>query len=692
MRHSTRAALLAATAFIATPALAQDGQSGDAPAPAPAEAAGGAQVYTPADFARFAPRTALDMIQQIPGFSIRGTSNQRGIGQASENVLINGERIANKTGGAIEQLSNTPVSSVVKVEVVDASTLGIAGLTGSVANVFLKVERKANGSFEYRPEIRARWSDPNFVRGKLTYNWQEGNADHSIVIDNQANRGAFGGGYDNYVDGDGTLYESRVPHLRSNFTHLNLRYRTKVDLGGDVLNASVAYRPYWYRFYNDEEVSRLDGSDRDRSTRQRQTGFMFNVEGNYEFDLGPGRMKLIGTRFFEEEPTITTVRSAYLDGRPDDGFRFERDAFIGETVLRSEYGWKMGKNDLQISAERATNRLKQNGRLFSLDTNGDFIQQPYPGGSGEVFEERFEGIASFSRPLSDKVDVQLAGGAEYSTLQRVDGDISRSFFRPKGSAVIGWRPSDAWEMNLSAKRTVGQINFYDFLSQPNLQEDRENLGNNELVPPQAWEFKAEVAKNIGAWGKLRASAEYERISDIVDIVPLGDGGEGIGNLPEATRLTLGTNSTIQLDPIGIKGAKFDINGAWRDSNVTDPLTGEGRPISGNMHYNFGISYRHDIPNSDWAYGGFFERFEAYDRVFPTQVSYGGEGPFTGLFVEHKDVMGMTVEFLVVNLTDAPNWYHRTVYSGYRDRSPVLFVEDRESDIGPIFRLSIKGNF
>src|SRR6187402_3219526 len=28
----------------------------------------GAQVYTPADFARFAPRSALDMLNQVPGF------------------------------------------------------------------------------------------------------------------------------------------------------------------------------------------------------------------------------------------------------------------------------------------------------------------------------------------------------------------------------------------------------------------------------------------------------------------------------------------------------------------------------------------------------------------------------------------------------------------------------------------------
>lgn len=58
MRAST---LLAASALAAahTPLLAQDA---DAPPPAP-RAAAGTQTYMPGDFARFAPKTAFDMVR-----------------------------------------------------------------------------------------------------------------------------------------------------------------------------------------------------------------------------------------------------------------------------------------------------------------------------------------------------------------------------------------------------------------------------------------------------------------------------------------------------------------------------------------------------------------------------------------------------------------------------------------------------
>src|SRR4051794_17128290 len=100
-----RVGFLCGTAFLAVGSAV----AAQAPQPAAAPAAQGTAklVYTPADFARFAPKTAYDMLVQVPGFTIRSQSSQeqqRGLGQASENVLINGQRIANKSGGAVDQL------------------------------------------------------------------------------------------------------------------------------------------------------------------------------------------------------------------------------------------------------------------------------------------------------------------------------------------------------------------------------------------------------------------------------------------------------------------------------------------------------------------------------------------------------------------------------------------------------------
>src|SRR5436190_23747117 len=106
----TRAALLVALlSSAATPAFAQAAPpaptTGDTPPPTATESAQGRRTYTPADFARFAPRNALDMLNNVPGFSIdAGDTERRGLGQATSNVLINGQRYSGKSTSVLTEL------------------------------------------------------------------------------------------------------------------------------------------------------------------------------------------------------------------------------------------------------------------------------------------------------------------------------------------------------------------------------------------------------------------------------------------------------------------------------------------------------------------------------------------------------------------------------------------------------------
>ena len=44
--------------------------------------------FEPAYFAQFAPRSALDMLSRVPGFTISDGDNGRGLGQATQNVIV----------------------------------------------------------------------------------------------------------------------------------------------------------------------------------------------------------------------------------------------------------------------------------------------------------------------------------------------------------------------------------------------------------------------------------------------------------------------------------------------------------------------------------------------------------------------------------------------------------------------------
>src|SRR6185369_15535834 len=230
---------------------------------------------------------------------------------------------------------------------------------------------------------------------------------------------------------------------------------------------------------------------------------------------------------------------------------------------------------------------------------------------------------------------------------------------PKGSVTLGWRPSQGWDLSLKLRRRVGQISFYDFLAQPQLAQDRENAGNPELVPPQSWEAETEVSRDLGRWGKTRLRTWYYRVEDIVDVIPIDDDQEGIGNLPRAKRYGFESISTIQFDPIGWTGAKI----------------------------------RHDVAGTPFAWSAYVQYRHYTPNFFLTEVFSSQDLPWlVGFYVEHKNLLGLTARLTVDNIFNGRHTVDRTVYTGFRDRAPVNFFEKHDQMVGPIFELSLKGTF
>lgn len=675
----------------------------EAPAPqasvVPAASAGtGAQVYEPAFFARYSPRNALDMVKQIPGFLIRDPSQgggpQRGLGQANANVLVNGERLAGKSDGVENQLARIPADSVTRIEIVDGATLAIPGLSGQVANIIVKADQGLSGQFRWNPEFRAHFAEPSFLGGEVSIKGASGPVEYSASLSNDADRGAFGGPFAIY-DGTGALSERRDGALSVYGENPKVTAGVKLDgPGSSVGNLNASYRRTYFNIEEDEQRDRLDLVDLFRTIRARERGYDYEITGDYEFALGPGRLKLIGLERFNRNHYAETARFAFADARPEIGDRYMQDVDAGERIARAEYSWKLGGADLQWASEAAFNRLTKEAALFELGADNTFVELPFPGGDGGVTEDRYETVLSYSRPLTSKLSLQSSLGWEYSKIAQTGAAmVTRSFWRPKGSATLAWAPEAGLDITLKVERKVGQLEFSDFLARVFLDDGNQNSVNADLVPSQSWDTDLTIKKALGRWGSTNLRLFDRRTEDFVDIVPLPGGGEGRGNIDRLHRFGLEWTSTINLDPLGVPGAKIDANVILQHSSLKDPLTGETRQLSQLTTRLLELDYRHDIPGSDWAYGAslFTADNEPYFRLFETGRE--SEGPvFADVFVEHKDVFGLTVNARVGNIFNARHKLERIVYTGFRDRSPIAFIERREQLIGPIFSLSVKGEF
>lgn len=651
-----------------------------------------AQTYLPADFARFAPRTALDMLDRVPGFSIRQATVERGLGQATGNVLLNGERISNKSDDIATQLRRIPADNVVRIEIRDGATLGIPGLSGQIANVVAQAGG-LSGQFTYRAEGRQYFTDPVLNRFEASVSGETGPIEFTLGLDNLASHSGAGG--DTVIlDAAGRLIERRDEIWTNTYNQPRISGRFVYDGPGDAIgNLSLFYRDFKEEYVENGSRVGPGAPDRRRTFLSDYDGYDYEIGGDFRFRLGPGQLKLIGLERFTTFIDVNDATVRYVDGRPNTGDRFTSQSEERERIGRAEYQWTALGGEWEVSAEAAFNSLDGVNRLFVLEPTGAYRETALPGGTATVEEDRYEAVVSYGRALTETLSVQIAAGAEHSELSQVGGGgLTRTFERPKGQFTAVWEVDESTRVNLRLQHRVSQLNFSDFLASVSLNDDRQNAGNPELTPPRNWEFEAEVARQNGAWGNATLRLYAHLVQDIVDYVPIGDAGEAVGNLDEAQRYGAELRATTNLDPAGLTGVRADARVWLQTSRVEDPLTGQTRDISGVLQQFVSLSIRHDVPGSNWAYGGSLNHQRNAPVYRLSQVFRQWEMPLgSSAFLEHKNVFGLTVRASAANLFYGESYLDRTAHAGRRT-DPVSFVEIRDRTIGPIFQLEVRGRF
>lgn len=650
--------------------------------------------FTPQDFTRFAPRSAFDMARQVPGFSIQEGDGARGLGQADTNVLINGRRISGKSNGPVEALQRIPAEEVVRLELVDGASLDIGGLSGQVLNVITASTGKITGQWRYAPQFRSRGTPARLREGEISIAGGGAKTEWTLALQNDSNRRG-NDGIERVFDGAGALIDTRQE--RSNFSQdrpsLSGSF-ARTASNGNVLNLTGEVQAFFFR---QTELSERSGSinsvDRSRIFKRNEDEFNFEIGADYEFAFGPGKLKLIGYHRYEDSPTNSDVVTHFADGSPDQGTVFTRDADEGESIARAEYSFDALGGDVLFAAEGVRNFLDITSSLDERDANGALQPVEFDGASARVEEDRADIGLTYSRSLAHNLQLQASVGGEYSQISQ-SGEFgqTREFWRPKGFLSLDWKASDSLNLSGRVERQVGQLNFFDFIANVDLDQEREDDTNANLVPPQSWVFEIEANISFGALGTLNIKPFYEDISDIVDQIPTANGGQAVGNLPSAKFYGVEGDLTLLSEGLGWRGSRLDLEFRINDSEVRDPLLGTRRQLSNNTTVAIENRLRHDFQGTDWAAGSFLSYEEFSPNVRLDEVALRRETfAFLGLFLEHKDIAGLTFRGSVRNVLDRGDLLDRTVFLD-RAAGSIDFVENRNRRFGTIFNLAIEGSF
>ena len=697
MRTATWSISASAIALIltATPAAAQN--TTDTAPPPPSGPTGRTAVYDAAFFVPFAPSTALDIVRRVPGFAIQlGDEEVRGFSGAAGNIVINGQRPSSKSENLETMLARIPAKRVLKVEVGPGDLYG-AEYSGKaqVLNVFLTAEAGIDGTVtvigrrrytgKINPDINA---STLIKRGRSSFNLAAG-TDNVRRIEE---------GTDTITTlpaGEPVEFRRKINDYHDRYPYASAAWSFD-DGPNKVINANVRYMDGRFKLHQDNTVFPVGGPQRDDTLDQLYKNRLFEIGGDITRPLAGGGIKLVGLATRRHRNDFDALYNI-LDGNVLGGFEQTNDSQRDETIGRLTWSRSnLGGFSVETGAEVAFNKLDSQVDLFDIEEGGEKIRIDLPIDSAVVSEKRAEVFVNAGRSITPKLRADVGLAYEMSRLT-VTGDTSakRSLRFLKPSLALDWNPGNGWHAQFSVKRTVAQLNFYDFISAAELSADRVNGGNANLLPQRAWEVRATVEHPILGDGLAKIELGYDHISLLQDRILVfdedGDAFDAPGNIGTGKRKFVAGTLDIPLTKFGIKGARVKLTGRYDDMVVLDPVSGTKRRFSNfDPDWNWAADYRHDL--GKWAYG-----FNVTDRgpfaIYRTNEldRNRNKGPFATAFVEYRPLPKTTVTFDVDNLLETQAQRER-IFSFPSRAVPASLLEFRERNTHRSFSITVKQGF
>jgi hypothetical protein len=675
---TTTAAALAMA--FAPQALAQDAQ-GDGSAGASATDQG-ILIFTPDFFADQNPNTALDMVQRVPGFSVSDGDGGRGFEGAVGNILINGARPASKNDSGSSVLSRTLVAQVERIELIRGGAPGIDMQGYSVVvNVILKNESSRQTVINANATFFDGGTD--VYGGSYQFTARDGDRTWGFTLSDGIGMSDSNGiGPATRRAADGTLLRQEDFYNDAYGGGSGIRGNYAAPLLGGKVDLTARYG------VNDfHSFEQLTGTGTFRESRFDNDGTSGEFGAVYTRPLG-ARLSM-ETRFIHEFSDFDSVSTynADMGGGPEPEQRFQSTGEASETIARSLVRFERSEAlTFEGGGEIAYNRLDTE-QAFSVGGTPVVL----PSASVVVEETRGELFGKSTWRVSPTLSLESGLRLESSTIsQSGDTENEKSFFFAKPRVQLSWTPMADTQVRARFEREVGQLDFGDFAASAELDSQNVLGGNADLEPEDRWISEVTFERRFWGDGIVSIGLRHDEIGNVIDRIPLAGGLSAVGNIGDGTLDQLSVNIIIPTDKAGISGGQFRFRNDWNSTEVTDPTTGEKRPISGVRARQPVISFAQDITTwrVNWSVAWIPVLGQAtYD---PDQTFAWKGSDYFELAAEYKPTDSLSIR-AQVNLWDNFDT-ERTVYAGRTPPRPIAFIERREIDPRTFFSVRLRKTF
>jgi hypothetical protein len=644
----------------------------------------GVLVFEPAFFADSRPDTALDMIARLPGFGLNtGDTGTRGFAGAAGNVLIDGDRPSSKSDSLDQVLRRISADSVERIELIRGGAPGIDMQGQSViANVVLRRTVTVERVLEFNTYIYPDGYLGPILAGQYSRREGDNSIEGSFSATTDRTDGT-GEGFRRRYDPSGALIQDADLVLWDRFRNVRGTGAVQRPFAGGKLKVNGLLG--WFGSDSSQDLLIRSGPGIDSFNDEQVESLNGEFGVNWTRDLSPRLgLELVGLQRYGTEDYVGVSESGA------DTSTFSAEGSQGESIARAVLRFR--PNDrwaFESGGEVAYNFLDS---ATAYEENGVAI--PLPSSSVKVEELRGEAFGQATWRPSPKLTLEAGMRVEVSEIsQSGDSDLTKSFVYPKPRVQLTWTPWEGHQFRFRAERQVGQLDFGDFVASADIDIGQVEGGNPDLEPDKTTLLEAVYERRFWGEGALTIMAQHGEVEDVVDIIPLTGGFDGVGNIGDGTFDVLEVRLALPMDKLGIPNARLQARGSWVDTEVTDPLTGETRRFQGNQAFGCGIAFNHDLQGGKYSYGFDHGCNTDKGRLFRVrEVRALLQEPFITLYAQWKPSPDLTIKVDLANITDRELGYDRDIYAGPRDVAPIAFREVRRTQMSPWVFLQIRKSF
>lgn len=676
-------------------------------------------IYPASYFTQWAPVTAQDMLNRIPGLSATmggsfgTTSTARGLGSGSGNqILINGKRVAGKSNEADSQLARISSSKVERIELIRGTSADLDVRGDQIVNIVL-TEALSSQSYSY--EINTDHYSDGYLQpgGKFSVNGQLNGLSYMLSAEMEP-RHDYRPSFESSVLGDfsanDTITEERTRDQYTRTLAANLGYEL-------TLNSSARLNMLHANLDNDIEI--------DRSiTNLRTSPFVTSVErednpnrndkweigGDYELRLDNNH--LFKVLFIVNEDDQNNTRQRFLvnaDGSRDKNLYLNSHSIYSEEIIRGSYSMPLASGQgVEFGAERAVTTLESQLRLgmpgagVGSPNHGDLVPQDVNNANSTVEEVRVEPFVVHNWQLSPRMSLESSLIYEMSEISQT-GDVFNkrdfSFVKPKLDWRFDLRPG--LQVRGTATKSVRQLSFSDFVAS---SDDRDNdaqtmAGNADLRQEQVWNFDLGAEYRLpNDAGVVDASVFYMEHSDVIERIdvtrPDGRPTSANGNIGDGDMYGLRASGSVRMGMIGIPNVMLISSLEVKTSEITDPFLGIDRRFQNYERGRFQLGFRHDVPQYRVTYGlNWNNRFDGNIKRYDIDnIERTAGDPNVTAYLEYVTPQNIRIRFDARNATNNDQCRERSRYDGRLTSGVITEIESYCYEASRVMSIKINGTF